>query len=453
MKRVLTASADTWNRLLIHLTGTTAERMAFGYCSLITSDAVQRFVLHELALPNDREYSVQHSAGVRLGAVDAVPYLIRARGAGAFLDVHAHPSCVDPRPSRTDDEAAGRQLEALQGPAPGSALVRMIVSADTRIWAAVHSRVADRPGRVSEVQVHGPRGGELIIPTNSERRECSAREIDSRTLACLGETRLSLTRSLTVGVIGVGGVGSMVARLLAGVVGQLILVDPDKLEPHNVPRLWFAGWRNRGSKALAARRSLQRSFPELKVQASTTAFPSAAATRALNRADSLFVCPDSNTVRWAASRFAAERLMPMVEVGCGGRARSGVLSALGYHVRLQVPGGPCLACNGLDLSKLEDPSTTAAKKKAGYIEDTDEIPGELACLTTRAAADAVDVFLRYWTGYAGRAPVHLYGDSLRLKTLDLSVNYSSRIDCPVCGSSAGELCRQAPVILRKPLRL
>ena len=73
-------------------------------------------------------------------------------------------------------------------------------------------------------------------------------------------------RGLTVGLIGVGGVGSMVARLLAGVVGELILIDPDHLEPHNAPRVWFAGARSRGSKVVAAKRALHRTFPELKVR-------------------------------------------------------------------------------------------------------------------------------------------------------------------------------------------
>jgi hypothetical protein len=149
--------------------------------------------------------------------------------------------------------------------------------------------------------------------------------------------------------------------------------------------------------------------------------------------DFLFVCPDHNAVRFSASRFAAANLLPLIEVGCGGKVTEDELSALGYHVRLQVPGGACLCCNGLDVTKLEDPSTSEAKKQYEYIEDGSDIPGELAPLTTRAAADAVDVFLRYCTGYAGTPPLHLYNDSLHLKTLDLTDSYSAQPGCPACG--------------------
>jgi molybdopterin/thiamine biosynthesis adenylyltransferase len=223
----------------------------------------------------------------------------------------------------------------------------------------------------------------------------------------------------------------MVARLLAGIVGEIILVDPDHLESHNAPRVWFAGARSRGPKVGAAKRALQRAFPELTVRSCAESFPSAKTTDLLSVVDFLFVCPDHNAVRFSASRFAAAKLLPLIEVGCGGRLAHGELSALGYHVRLQVPGGPCLPCNGLDVSKLEDPSTTEAKKRF-YIEG-DEVAGELAPLTTRAAADAVDIFQRYCTGYGGSPPLHLYNDSLRLKTLDLTDSYAQQDNCPACG--------------------
>ena len=277
----------------------------------------------------------------------------------------------------------------------------------------------------------GRTGIEVVLPVNGRPSGSNAfQEMDRRTLECLGDSRLTKMRGLTVGLIGVGGVGSTVARLLAGVVGELILVDPDHLEPHNAPRVWFAGARSRGSKVGAAKRALQRAFPELMVRSCAESFPSPKTTSLLSVVDFLFVCPDHNAVRFSASRFAAETLLPLIEVGCGGRLANGELSALGYHVRLQVPGGPCLPCNGLDLSKLEDPSTTAAKKSYGYIEDGDEVAGELAPLT---AADAVELFQRYCTGYGSSPPLHLYCDSLRMKVLDLTDSYSLQNNCPACG--------------------
>ena len=429
----LVASAATWSRLHGYLVGRQAERMAFGYCSATSHRGRTRFLLHEVEFPADQDYSVQHSARVVLGATDTVRYLIRAKGAAAFLDAHSHPFPAAPYPSVTDNEGAVQQYASLQGPSPGAALVRIVMSADGRVWAAVHIGT-ESPEPIQEVHIHGKTGLELVLPVN--RRTCglkSFQEMDRRTLACLGEGGLSKMRGLTVGLIGVGGVGSMVARLLASIVGELILVDPDHIEPHNAPRVWFAGARSRGLKVVAAKRALRRAFPELTVRSSAHSFPSPSTIDLLSAADILVACPDHNAVRFSASRFAAANLLPLIEVGCGGRAMKGTLSALGYHVRLQVPGGPCLPCNGLDVGNLEDPSTTEARKRFGYVENGDQVAGELASLTTRAAADAVDIFQRYCTGYAGTPPLHLYSDSLRLRTLDLSDSYSPRPNCPICG--------------------
>lgn len=429
----LVASSVTWNRLREHLLGNQAERMAFGYCSAGSYRGRIRLRLHDVVFPSDEEYSEQRAARVALRAADTIPYLIRAKGAAAFLDAHSHPFADVPCPSITDTNAASRQFVSLQGPSPGAALVRIIMSADGRVWADVHTE-PDTTMPVQQIQVLHREGLEVVVPVNSGVRERnSIQDIDDRTKACLGEYRLSIMRRLSVGLVGLGGVGSMVARLLAGVVGELILIDPDHLEPHNAPRVWFAGARSRGSKVGAAKRALQMAFPQLRVRRCADSFPSLRTTKLLAAVDFLFVCPDHNAVRYSASRFAAAGLLPLIEVGCGGRTVNGELSALGYHIRLQVPGGPCLTCNGLDLGKLEDPSTTELKKRQEYIDDGEMIPGELAPLTTRAAADAVDVFHRYCTGYPGSPPLQLYSDSLNLKTLDLSESYHPQTDCPICG--------------------
>ena len=429
----LVVSAATWSRLQGHLAGSQAERMAFGYCSATSHRGKTRLLLREVAFPSDQAYSVQHSTGVILGATDTIPFLIRAKGSAAFLDAHSHPVPCAPYPSLMDNEAATRQYTFLQGPSPGSLLLRMIMSAEGRVWAGVQIG-ADNLYPLDGIHIHGPSGFELVLPVNSRLQEVNlSQDMDQRTLTCLGEDRLAKMRGLTVGVIGVGGVGSMVARLLSSLVGELILVDPDQLEPHNAPRVWFAGARSHGSKVATAQKALKRAFPELKVRTSVHAFPSPPTRNVLSRADLLFVCPDHHAVRFSASRFAATNLVPLIEVGCGGRSIAGEISALGYHVRLQVPGGPCLTCNGLDVNKLEDPHTTEAKHRLGYIENGQDIHAELAPLTTRAAAVAVDIFTRYCSGYAGIAPLHLYEDSLRLQTLDLTKHYASDPGCPACG--------------------
>ena len=197
----LVTSAATWRRLHEHLVGEVAERMAFGYCSATSRRGKTRFVLHEVEFPADQDYSVQHSARVVLGATNTVRYLMRAKGAAAFLDVHSHPFPGAPHPSATDDEAATRQYASLQGPSPGAALVRIIVSGDGQIWAGVHTG-PESPEPVDRIHILARTGLEVVLPVNGRSSALATfQEMDRRTLACLGESRLSKMRGLTVGLI------------------------------------------------------------------------------------------------------------------------------------------------------------------------------------------------------------------------------------------------------------
>ena len=430
----LVLSAELWGRLETHLLETgAAERMAFGYCSVASLAGRSRIVVNDSDFPQDEDYADQCATRVVLGAAKTIPYLLKAAGSGVFLDAHSHPHGALPRPSLADEVAAAGQYRTLQGPAPGALLARLILSADGQVWAGVHDE-ANRLQPIDRIDAPGPDGLRMIFPVNSAAGAHGFIPTDERTVDTLGEEVLSRLRGLTVGLIGVGGVGSMVARLLAGLAGRLVLVDGDDIAPSNVPRVWYAEAGSHGKKVFLAERALRQAFPQLDLHAIAEFFPSKTTENDLAGVDFLFACPDHNAVRVSASRFAAARMLPLIEVGCGGRTISGRLSALGHHVRLQVPGGPCLGCNGLDLTRLEDPSTTAMKRRLGYIDGAAETGGELAPLTTRAAADAVDVFLRYCAGYGGKAPLHLYCDALNWKVMDLSDRYARRAGCPVCSN-------------------
>ena len=269
---------------------------------------------------------------------------------------------------------------------------------------------------------------------------------DLRTAAVLGSGSVASIRGLRVAVIGVGGVGSSVIAQLRGYVDDISIIDPDVVEIHNAPRLYHYVDGDAGvPKVEIQEREVRRSFPDCRVRALRAAFPSAESMELFKRADVIFCCPDHNAVRYAAAMAGARYMKPIIEVGCGGKRADERIVALGYHVRLQVPGEACLACNGLDLSELEDPESLEMKRRAGYVADGDLIAGELMPLTTRAAADAVDLFFRYVSGYAGAVPRHLYFDALRLQTLDVTDAYSSNRACTLCGStdagiqSAGDL--------------
>lgn len=433
MRYTLTIEEADWQTLTDHVLQDQQERMTFAYANPAKTQNTTTFLVRKIDLPQDDEYRSHGAANVSLKADRAVPRLFQAREYGAFIDLHSHPFSYRPYPSVTDQIGAQRQLQDLSNTAPETALIRMIIGQGRSAWAEVKAPGERHWQPIDEIILLGLTQRRVVFPVNSPgMRPISQDPLEERTRAVLGESSSGL-RHLTIAVIGTGGVGSGVLTQLQGYVDHLILIDPDVVESHNAPRLYGYTDGDEGRPKVDILQSrIRQAFPRVIVEALQASFPSEPTLDAVKRSDLVFCCPDHNSVRYAASLACSRFMKPLIEVGCGGKQRECSITALGYHVRLQVPGGLCLACNGLDLSQLEDPSTTEMKHQAGYVEDGELIRGELAPLTTRAAADAVDIAFRYITGYAPLSR-HLYADSLRHQVLDLTHAYRSHPDCPLCG--------------------
>lgn len=431
----IVVTEEHWSSLLRHFEYHD-ERMGFAYCGISSVDGQREFLVREIDLPGDDEYRSQGACGISLKAEHVVERVMKARGYGAFLDLHSHPFTEHPSPSGTDAAGARVQLRVLRDLAPGVFLVRMVFGRNGTVWADVAERDVGDWTPVDRIVVLGASRRRVVRPVNADKHlGYESRLQDLRAAAVLGSESVASIRCLRVAVIGTGGVGSAVIAQLRGYVDDLAVVDPDVIESHNASRLYhYADGDDGEAKVVVHKREIQRAFPACRVHALRAAFPDEGSLELFKRADVVFCCPDHNAVRYAAATAAARFMKPLIEVGCGGKTADGRIVGLGYHVRLQIPGQPCLACNGLDLTQLEDPSSSAMKRRIGYVTDGDLVAGELMPLTTRAAADAVDLFFRYMTGYAPTVR-HLYFDALRFQALDLSDAHDSRRDCTLCGST------------------
>ena len=441
LKTVVVFPSDLWETLNAHLRQPSFERMAFGYCGLSGVPSGRRYLVRELDLPDDSEYRSRNHVHVALRAEHAARRAVRARQCRAFLDAHSHPFAAVPTPSVTDERGAAEQHRALRVWAPGMPLIRMIFTPAGRVWAVVQEVPGGPPTPVDEIQVAGRDRLIQIAAANAPHIETVDRPSLLRTREVVGDQGIRALQTSRVAVVGLGGTGSVAARLLAGAgVGELYCIDGDVIETHNGPRLWYYAAGTEGKqKAAVLCRSLRRAFTEIVAEAIAEPFPGRKAERALSSATMVLSCVDSRAIRYALACWCSRRYLPLVDVGCGGRREDGRLVALGWQARFQAPGSACLACLGLDTRNLEDPATTLLKRHAGYIEGGGEIGGELAVLTTRAAAEAVDIAVRYITGYAPGVPRVIFGDAMRFRTSDASAAYSAAPHCTICGAGLGSI--------------
>lgn len=182
----------------------------------------------------------------------------------------------------------------------------------------------------------------------------------SRTIGALGISTWKRLHELTICVIGCGRSGSVAAVTLARMgVSRLILIDPDKLEAHNLPEMDGVGENDIGKfKVDAVASFLQSHCASPLLPINTTPLPQTivAAYREALHADILLCCVDNSTARLACGILATLYHKVLVDISTGilpAPHMSGSVAGdshesrqSGADVRLLVPGYECLCCLG-----------------------------------------------------------------------------------------------------------
>lgn len=312
----------------------------------------------------------------------------------AVIAVHSHPGGLYEF-SSADDESDGVLMPALQqgtDQIAGSAI--MIPNGALRARVYANSCAAVPVDLVMAV-------GTEIHTWWNER--ATAAGTMSPVMAFTGQMRAQL-RKMSVCVIGVSGTGSIVAEQLARLgVGEIILIDFDKLEERNLNRILNSSLADVGTyKVEMFADAIRRYRPDCEVVAVPNSIATREAILAACETDLLFSCVDTAEGRHIADRLSAYFALPLFDVGVSipteptvgsGRRIAEVYGRVDYV----YPGGSCLMDRGVyDAALLEAeylaqaaPQTLSRKIAEGYLRGiAEEAPGVIT-LNMRAASACV----------------------------------------------------------------
>ncbi len=231
--------------------------------------------------------------------------------------------------------------------------------------------------------------------------------IFDRNVRAFGAAIQQTLGDLSIGIVGCGGTGSVVAEQLVRLgVRHLILIDPDELSESNLTRVYGSTAADIGKpKVQVLKQYLMRIAPDLHCETVMSMVVMESAARRLIGCDVVFGCTDDNAGRLVLSRIATYLLTPVIDCGVLLSSAAGdQLTGIDGRITVLNPGEACLVCRDrIDLaragSELLTPEERVRREDEGYAPALTRTEPAVVTFTTIVGATAVSELLERLIGY------------------------------------------------------
>ena len=383
------------------------EDLCFALWQPSTGDERLTGLIDRIILPRPGERSLHGNASFNSNYLSRAIEVARDQKAGLAL-MHSHPGKGWQRLSQADVKAE-RDAIAYPAGATGLPLIGMTIGSDgywsARFW---HKDSAQMQRHwCDKVRIVGPKSYRLqfnddLVPPQEKK------EILKRTYDTWGYEVQSAIARMHVGIVGVGSVGCIVAEAIARIgVRKVTLIDPDKVEIHNLDRLLYGTLKDIGKEKvhLAQERMEQNATAsDIRITAISKPLQDGKAYAAALDCDVLFSCVDRPTARDALNYIANAHLIPVFDGGIAveQNLHRNEFSSAHWRSHIVTPYHQCLRCNGQYNTSmvmmerdgsLDDPSYIRNLPISDRPNNQNVFPFSLA-----AAASMTNLMLRYLLG-------------------------------------------------------
>src|SRR6266446_1564964 len=355
-----------------------------------------RIIVRDSEIPQSDAYSVRTGARVQLRPEVVAMAGQRARKNNeSVVFVHTHPFSFNAF-SQTDDAGELELAAFLKQRVPTARHAALLLTPEVSIARELGQYT---PLRVTGVGRTLEFGETLSDPTSAVRYDRQIRALGSH-----GQRKLETIR---VGIVGVGGTGSVVLQQLVHLgVMDFVLIDPDTIEETNLNRVVGATSSDVGDhKVDVARRWGQRINADLKIDARRDNIINVETARSLSDVDFVFGCTDSHGSRAVLNQVAYQYLVPVIDMGLVIVATEKRITDIAGRVQLLAPGLACLTCaNLLDAEQVRRDMLTDFERRADpYIIGEAHPAPAVISLNSTVAGLAVTMFLNTAVALLGDA--------------------------------------------------
>jgi len=393
-----------YEELKTHLfPGDGKEASAVVLCGRSLHYGVIQLLIYELVLIPHQECIVRESNRVQWPTDRLVPLLEKAeKNQMSILKIHSHPTWYE-KFSSIDDASDKELFSSVYGwvndMGPHASAVML---PDGSMFARViNYNLSFTP--VDKIIV----ASNDILLWSNHTKENAISDLSRRTAQAFGEKTTNLLTKLRIGVVGCSGTGSLVVEQLHRLrVGEIVIVDPEKVEEVNLNRIPYATMNN--VVAGKCKVDLYKEVIESNglgtrvIAINKNLYDDEDVIRLLSTCDVLFGCMDSVDGRHLLNRIATFYLIPYFDLGVKllSDGKGGIEKILGAVHYLQPGLSSLMTRNVYSAEELRvatikrcNPGFYKEQKELKYITDVDVPSPAVISVNMQTASLAINDFL------------------------------------------------------------
>jgi len=358
--------------------------------------------------------------------INGIVSLCESNGLGLAV-CHSHPFSTNSLDySKSDNFGELRIKKLFDQILPGKPFISILIGSNLikgRIWSS------NKPKDLNQINVIGENIWKIEIG-GSDVQMNFVQNIFDRQISAFGSKGQHFIQNIKVGIVGVGGTGSIVSEQLVRLgVNDLVLIDHDTIEPSNITRMYGTNIYDIKKRLFKSKRNLKVDIignhlkeinPNLKLTLMKTSVVVSTCVNTLLDRDVIFSCTDDHWGRSILNQLAYQYLIPTINIGVRIDAKSGQFSAGSVTIQILRPDLPCLWCYKYlkpEIIAAESMKPDDRKKliRDNYVQDIDLKTPSVISYTSLGGSMGVNLFLNLVTGFLGE---YGYVSSLRYDILN-----------------------------------
>jgi molybdopterin-synthase adenylyltransferase len=396
------------------------------FCHAAKGIETVKLLAAEFSAYSKEDYLVRSGDRIVIDPIAVNNRIQRARRDGlSMVQVHTHPLSEHAEFSNIDTLGEAEMLPVICRRVPErhhGTLVLGKISSSARIYS---DEKAFSAARIIEVGTRIERLDKVAF---------QPKERYTRSYLALGRDEHASLQDLRVCIVGLGGLGSLVAEQLSYLgVKSVLMIDPDKLEESNLNRVAGALPEDVGKQKVDVAADRYRAvMPSATVKAISGSVLDESAARAILDYDLTFCCTDSHGSRAVLNWISYQYLVPTIDTGVEISLNNDMsIAAIAGRVQLIGPGMPCLhCCDTLDANRIrEDLMTTEERERDQYVSGQRIHQPAVITLNGVVASLATTMLLGISTGLPINARMQTY-DAIRGQVR--AAESTTKAGCPIC---------------------